>query len=166
MVYPNLRHYNFYGQLSTFVPTSLVIDVWYTRIMLLSCQVRLIGTRDSRIDLDIWHWSGRANSNVDALSRNPVEATFAQVQSDSDSVAVDKDLVKQSSAPWLQTAVLTSLEKGSLPEDENLTKQLLFERSQFDGVLHYEVPVSRSLIFGCTWGNERNNFGRGTWRQI
>ena len=55
-----------------------------------------MGTCDS-IDLDIWYQFGWANA--DALSRNPVEATVAQVQSSLDSVSKDKDLVKQSQIP-------------------------------------------------------------------
>ena len=43
-------------------------------------------------------------------------------------------------------SMLTYLEKGSLPEDEKLAKQLLLEQSQFDllidRVLHYKDPQS------------------------
>ena len=98
------------------------------------------------MDLDIRHRSGRANANADAMSRNPVEATVAQVQSSSDSIAIDKDLVKQPQHRDSKLLpMLTYLEKESLPGDEKQANQLLLERSQFDlidGILHYEDPQS------------------------
>ena len=98
------------------------------------------------MDLKIRHRSGWANANADALSRNPNEAKVAQVQSDSDSVAVDQNLAKHSQYqdPNL-LPMLTYLDKESLPDDEKQAKQLLLKQSQFnlmDGVLHYEDPKS------------------------
>ena len=103
------------------------------------------------MDLEIKHRAGKGNSNADALSRNPVESTVAQV-----------DVVEADSGPppsFLETSQIAAKQKkdpdllpmisyiasGTLPKDDGKARKVVLERPHFEdlgGILHHEDPHS------------------------
>ena len=102
------------------------------------------------MDLTIKHKPGKANSNADALSRNPGSSgCIAAVESgsDSDDGSVDFDQEelkhKQGSDSTL-IPMINYLRNGELPEDDKSARSIVFESSKFEldgGVLYYENPA-------------------------
>ena len=118
------------------------------------------------LDLTILHQSGKANANVDALSRCPQPTSDAaeldmpsQVVANLSSEETEDLPAMQRSEPKLMV-VITYLETGGLPEDEKLAIQVALTRSQYvieddvlyrlkgDGILRVIPPTPlRSRIF-------------------
>ena len=88
------------------------------------------------LDLTIFHRSGKANANADALSRCP-RPTSDVVELDMPSqVVANLSLEETEDLPAMQRSdpelmvVITYLETGGLPEDEKLARQVALTRSQ------------------------------------
>ena len=96
------------------------------------------------MDLTIRHKAGRENSNADALSRNPIDASVVSaVSADSDqSLLPDVTALRdeQKKDPEL-AAMLRYLQESTLPDDEKSANRMVAESKQYDvidGVLHFE----------------------------
>lgn len=96
------------------------------------------------MDLTIKHKAGRENSNADALSRNPIDASLVcSVSSDSNRPLLPDvaDLKEEQKKDPELAAMLRYLQDGTLPEDEKSAKRIVAESKQddvIDGVLHFE----------------------------
>ena len=96
------------------------------------------------MDLTIKHKAGWENSNADALSRNPVSASFVgAVATDSDqSFLPDVAALQEEQRKDPELAVMLHyLQDGTLPEDEKLAKRIVAESKQYDiidDILHFE----------------------------
>ena len=103
------------------------------------------------MDITIKHRAGRQNSNADALSRNPVDASLVCALSAVSDQSLFPDMValqeEQRKDPEL-AAMLYYLQDGALPEDEKSARRIVVESKQhdiIDGVLHFE----NSAFPGC-----------------
>ena len=112
------------------------------------------------LDIEIRHRPGKANSNADALSRNPVplqtlheEAAVLSVESMSQSgspITSDsflsplREITEHQRKDPNLFPIICYLEKGTLPDNERESRRLVLESFQYDmvdGVLHSENPV-------------------------
>ena len=120
------------------------------------------------LDLEIRHRPGRTNLNADALSRNPecdraphvhgaavlsVDGLRTDGHFEAPGVTTVDELLQQQfqeisesqhKSPEL-SPMIEYLEKGTLPEDEKISKNLVLEHSQYellDGVLYNENPAA------------------------
>ena len=117
------------------------------------------------LDIEIQHRPGKANSNADALSRNPIPLQKSECE---DAAVLSVESMNQSDSPVTTSqahsflgplqaitecqrkdpdlsSIIDYLEKDTLPDDEKKAKKLLLESSQYDmldGVLHNENPVA------------------------
>ena len=117
------------------------------------------------LDIEIRHRPGKANSNADALSRNPIPLQKSEC---GDAAVLSVESVNQSDSPVTTSqahsflgplqeitecqrkdpdlsSIIDYLEKGLLPDDEKQCKKLVLESPQYDmvdGVLHNESPVA------------------------
>ena len=116
------------------------------------------GMAIQELDIEIFYRPGKGNSNADALSRFPLpqadskEAPFGIVSA----VTVDNDTGPGASTTSLATLqredphlkiIITYLETGVLPEDENSARNLVLSESQYlleDGIL-YRVQSDSTL---------------------
>ena len=109
---------------------------------------------------------GKGNSNADALSRNPATAApwngqsppFAAIQPTAPSEGGDQVPRMPTVDPTLQESqradlelkpIFNYLEKGVLPIDEKLAKEMVLGKSQFvitDGVLYHVEDKSLQII--------------------
>ena len=106
------------------------------------------------LDLEIFYRPGKGNSNADALSRSPLPDVGADdapygvisavsVQENADT-SIDDLATLQREDPQLE-AIITYLETGVLPSEENSAKRIALTQSQYlieEGVLYHVEPDS------------------------